>query len=392
MNYHIIPQDKFFSSYIEDIYRIHQEENNIIWVHGNKGESPFFSTIRRVEYLGNDPDNYRSHLSILESSDKLFVSWYDTFIGKLVLETNKPFKLYVYLMGAEFYCHPEWYHMNWLLDCQTKRILKQKRLYPQLSSSSNIPWLYFIYHWIKFKKRIHVQYLEKLQTIKRINYIILPKHSFAEFEQVKALYPGMTARHAYGCFDQNVDLACTLPTSRVPSEEDSIKVLLGNSADPHGNQFDAIHLIKSMADIPLEVFCLLSYGDEQAREWIIDYGIEELGSHFHPVQHYMDRESYLHFLQQMDIVIMYHNRSQAMGAIISSLVLGKPVFLKTQSPVYSLLVSIGVKSIYDVKSISSINLREVISSAQKNCQDTVLRIKKEFSMKTRLAYLSDLLR
>ena len=52
MNYHIITQEKFFNTYIEDIYRLHLEEENVIWVRGKEGKSDFFHSERPVEYIG----------------------------------------------------------------------------------------------------------------------------------------------------------------------------------------------------------------------------------------------------------------------------------------------------------------------------------------------------
>ena len=106
MNYHIITQEKFFHAYIEDIYRIHEEDNNVIWVRGTEGKNDFFQTDRPVEYIGTDAAYIRKKLSQLKPEDKLFVSWYDTFIGDIILSMGLPNPLYVYLLGAEFYSFP----------------------------------------------------------------------------------------------------------------------------------------------------------------------------------------------------------------------------------------------------------------------------------------------
>ena len=74
MNYHIITQDKFFDAYIEDIYKLHQEANNVFWVRGEKGEMPWLTSKRKVEYLGNDQTKYVDKLRTLKPEDKLFVS------------------------------------------------------------------------------------------------------------------------------------------------------------------------------------------------------------------------------------------------------------------------------------------------------------------------------
>ena len=101
MNYHIIPQDKFFEAYIEDIYRIHQEDNNVIWVRGERGGSSFFFTDHPVEYLGNSAQIYLERFRLLTSNDRLYVSWYDVFIGRIILQSELKASLFVYLMGGD---------------------------------------------------------------------------------------------------------------------------------------------------------------------------------------------------------------------------------------------------------------------------------------------------
>ena len=51
MNCHIITQDKFFNGYIEDIYELHLEHENVFWVQGVPGECPHLTTKRKIEYL-----------------------------------------------------------------------------------------------------------------------------------------------------------------------------------------------------------------------------------------------------------------------------------------------------------------------------------------------------
>ena len=56
MNYHVITQDKFFNGYIEDIYDLHLEDDNVFWVQGNPGECPHLTSSRAKEYLTNDKE------------------------------------------------------------------------------------------------------------------------------------------------------------------------------------------------------------------------------------------------------------------------------------------------------------------------------------------------
>lgn len=392
MNYHIITQEKFFHAYIEDIYRLHEEDNNVIWVRGNEGKNEFFQTDRNVEYLGNDAGHYKEKLRLLKPEDKLFVSWYDTFIGNIILEMNLPNPLYVYLLGAEFYSFPYWWHAEWMFDSRTKRKVKQLRLYPRFFPKGK-PWLWYrCKNWWKFKHEVRIEYEAKLRTMQRIDYIVITEHSGPEVELVKRLYPGCHAKHAVGTFDQNFDIAKSKPLKAVPDEDEPLKILFGNSSDPNGNHMDAIHYIEKKIAKPYEVYSFLSYGDVESKEWTIEYAKQHLGKSFHAITDFMDREAFVSLVQEMDVVMMYHNRQQAEGNIMTALVLGKPVFMKRRNPQYDMLKRMGVQSVYDVTEMHKVNLREAIRNAQKHREETMRAIEMEYSDATRLEHLKKLLK
>ena len=385
MNYHIIPQDKFFENYIEDIYRIHQEDNNVIWVRGDEGDSRFFHTDHPVEYLGNKFVSLREHIRWIGPEDKLFVSWYDTLIGNAILKAELTAPVYVYLMGSDFYSQPEGWHEKWLLDPLTRRAFDKDGLFPVWK-----PWKWK--KWMDFKKKLRERYSKKHETVKRIDYLVLPEHATGEVDLVKKLYPGCKAKHRIGTFDQNVDLSRSFPMKPVPAKEEPMNILLGNSADPSGNHLDAIRFLKRNVKVPFELYCLLSYGDRSVRNRICKFGNQELGERFHPVKEYMDREKYVGFLNDMDLVLMYHNRQQAAGAIMTSLSLGKPVFMKSRSPLYRQIVSLGIHAVHDASRLASMDLHDVVREAQSVRAETIDLLSREYSSESRLNHLSELLK
>lgn len=396
MNYHIFPQDKFFSSYIEDIYSLHLEDENIFWVLGERNDSSFFSTTRIVEYVGNVGELIKERLRILKSTDKLFVSWYCGFIADAIVESGASCKLYVYLMGGEFYNDPPLYHSKWLFDRITYNQLKKHQRIPALKFSRKNPL-----HWIRLindidnfkrsKKQVLRDYEAKLNNVERIDYIVVPKQDVAEIALLKKLYPTMHACHAYGMFDQNFDLAASLQTNH-SQDLSSYRLLVGNSADPTNNHADALKYIKRHLGNECQVFTILSYGDKVGKDLANKYGNKYFSSNFHPITEFMDRQQYLSFLNSMDAVIMYHNRQQAVGNIISALVMGKPVFIKSSNVVYDFIKSIGVNTIYDISNLSRENLSRYIEEAQMQRDDTILKIKSVYSKEVRLRCLEELLR
>lgn len=391
MNYHIITQEKFFHTYIEDIYRLGLQDENVIWVRGNEGKNDFFQTDRPVEYLGNDWKHYQEKLKELKPGDRLFVSWYDLDIGRAILQSGILNPIYVYLMGAEFYSMPYWWHAEWLFDPLTKRRVKQTKLYPRFFPKGK-PWLWYrCKNWWKFKREVRQEYQSRLEMIKRIDYIVITEHSGPEVELVKRLYPGCKAKHVIGTFDQNFDIAKSLPLSPIPSEGIPVKILFGNSSDPNGNHLDAFRYIKTKLKGPYEVYSFLSYGDPDAKQWVLDYGTKLFGDAFHPVTEYMNKNAFVRFMLQMDVIMMYHNRQQAEGNIMTALTLGKPVFMKPMNPQYEMLKRMGVKPVYDVRKMHVTDLRESITLAQEHRAETMEAICAEYSDQSRLNHLKELL-
>lgn len=391
MNYHIITQEKFFNTYIEDIYRLHLEEENVIWVRGKEGKSDFFHSERPVEYIGERFGHFVEKLKTLQPGDRLFVSWYDEKIGNAILRSGIKNPVYVFLMGAEFYSMPYWWHAEWLFDPLTKRRIKRTRLYPRFFPKGK-PWLWYrCKNWWKFKKEVREEYEQRLATVKRIDYIVITEHSGPEVELVKRLYPGCKAQHVVGCFDQNFDIAKSMPLAPVPEKDAPVKILFGNSSDPNGNHLDAFRYLKDKVKGPYEVYTFLSYGDPEAKEWALECGRKLFGEAFHPVTDYMDKNAFVRFMQQMDVIMMFHNRQQAEGNIMTALTLGKPVFMKPMNPQYDMLKRMGVLPVYDVREMHTVDLREAIALAQEHRAETMAAIEAEYSDQSRMNHLKELL-
>lgn len=397
MNYHIIPQDSFFASYIEDIYKLHQEHNNIFWIRGNENDESdkrIFSTHRPVVYLGTDKTSIIRRLRATHPDDKIIVFWYDTFIGECILESAIPNPLYVTIMGGDFYGEIDGINDKWLYDRHTRRIAS--RLYtPQINfhrKPSN--WGKIIADCRekrKFKKNIAEAYRRKEQTVARINYLMTGECNEAEVALVKRLYPSCHAGYRYIQVEQNFDTSCNLATPPAYDGSRSLKVLLGNSAFPMNNHIDACLLLQRSLPANYTLLTPLSYGDKSYADLFLHWGQKHLGEKFQPITGYMARQDYINMLVGIDIAVMFHNRQQAFGNIITMLTLGKPVFMKSESVIYTLLKKIGIPHVYDVRQLRNADLPAVCQAARDDRSSTIAIIRRYYSEETRLRYLSDLI-
>jgi len=235
-------------------------------------------------------------------------------------------------------------------------------------------------YWRKKSKEIRDLYKLKHKYISRIDYLLCLAEAKSEVEFIKKKYPKFKAVHL--SFNSNQNFDETLIAKKTNKTNNRIQILLGNSIDPSNNHFDALELLKKLKD-KITVYCSLSYGDVRYRDLIIKKGQEIFGEHFHPITDFVTKEQYIEFINSIDLVMMFHNRSQAMGNIAIALTLGKPVFLKKNNPIYSLYSDLGVKC-YDAKRIIDTDLDSVIGEQEILSQSNFMILKKLHSKERRL--------
>lgn len=380
MNYHIMVQDKFLDSFIDDVYAINEEASNVFWFRGENSSLSHVKTNHPVEFLGNDKKYWEEKLSSLKPSDTIFVHWYDIWISKLIY--HLPNNIYVMLWGGEFYGEPFWYH-QWLYDTLTLNYIKEKNNYPQIKFTLNIiNLLKNIKRTYFFYKEKQSQYKQKNKLVGRIDYLISP--TTTDHIKIKELYPSFKAININGFYDQNFDRAI-LQNLSSKKNYTTVNILLGNSAAQTNNHLDALEVLKKLQNIT--VYCPLSYGGTQEYvDMVITRGKQLFGINFIPILNFMTREEYMEFYTSIDIIYMFHNRQQAFGNICTALTMGKPVFLKNQNTLKGYLDAMRIKT-YDVNEITSSKLIGIIKESKESSKNNYEILKLSISKEKRLSDL-----
>ncbi|OFZ59893.1 MAG: hypothetical protein A3D92_08055 [Bacteroidetes bacterium RIFCSPHIGHO2_02_FULL_44_7] len=146
---------------------------------------------------------------------------------------------------------------------------------------------------------------------------------------------------------------------RIPSATTTI--WLGNSDTPTNNHLDALIELKSFAKEPIKIICPLNYGNRKYAEHIAKFGSSLFGDKFVPLLDYIPRERYYQLMDEVDIAIMHHNRSQAGGNTIAFIMKGKKVYLKDQSSISQLFHSWGIRTLSG-NALSTMSFDELKSS------------------------------
>jgi dTDP-N-acetylfucosamine:lipid II N-acetylfucosaminyltransferase len=375
LNYHILIQDKFIDGFIEDVYKLNLAHHNKFLIRGKSGDSSYLNSKREINFIGNSDQEINFHLSKLEPDDVVWIHWYDEQIAKLVYRL--PNKICVFFWGGEIYEKPFWHNFSWLFDKITKRlILGDKNLYnPSLNDLFNLAKVSF------YKLKEKSKYRERQKQIIRIDYLVCSSYNTVEIDLLKKLYPTSRFKHLPGSYSVNYNEILKINPKKKTKR---INILVGNSATPTNNHLD---IFKSLIAIEADIYCILSYGDIQYKEKIIEIGQQFFKERFHPIVNFMDRKQYLTFLNDMDIIVMNHNRSQAWGNLASSIILGKPIFIKSNNPISGMLNNLGVGH-YDISELQDLNLEEIISIELKNRSSNIKKLNFQISDNQRLQELA----
>lgn len=144
----------------------------------------------------------------------------------------------------------------------------------------------------------------------------------------------------------------------------TIKILIGNSATATNLHLEILNILTKFSSLNIQLFVPLSYGDMHYANQIIETGSELFSHKFIPITNFLAPKDYADLIANIDIAIFNNKGQQGLGNIYAFLYLGKKVYIRSDSPVWSSLTSKNFK-VYD-----TLNLRieHVESFLQKELQ------------------------
>ncbi|CAN5384355.1 TDP-N-acetylfucosamine:lipid II N-acetylfucosaminyltransferase [soil metagenome] len=390
MNYHIMVDDKFIDSFIEDVEKVSDKSDNRYLIRNDKKFANYV-THSKTEWF--DSIFSTAFIQIIKSikiTDKVFVHWYDYEIGKLLIDLELKANLFVLIWGGEFYEDPILVHKNWLYDKATLSYINHKLLYPNVWAKR--PWILFKQIKGIAQKLIHARkhFSLKRKTIQRIDYLLIYPHVDTEVQLIKKLYGLKTLQALPFLYNQNFDAAYKL-LGISKDKSKAIVVQIGNSATPTNNHLDLFKVLSKFAGEEIEITLPLAYGDQNYRDVVKMKAVKTFGHKVIPIEDFVEREKYIKDLNAVDICIMYHNRQQALGNCIALLTLGKKLFLKSKNPLYHLFKEIGV-IVFDADKINQLSFKQFTNPLSiDQIENNFQRMESYFSESVRLQYLRKLI-
>lgn len=148
-----------------------------------------------------------------------------------------------------------------------------------------------------------------------------------------------------------------------------VRVVVGNSATQENCHKEILDKLAHLSNEKIEIYCPLSYGDEQYGNEVVSYGKDRFGEKFHPITQWMELFDYNCFLASCHVGIFNCNRQQAMGNIFTMLQTGRKVYLRTNTSMFENYSEKGFV-IHDVNELDHASLEELMGfpEREKNLQ------------------------
>ncbi len=177
------------------------------------------------------------------------------------------------------------------------------------------------------------------------------------------------------------------------------KLLVGNSGDPSNNHLDVLHMLSTKKDIDeYQIIMPLAYNFKAAYKQELLQHIEEFGLANQIIMHeeFILPDDYLKLINEVDAIVMAHDRQQAIGNTLMALYAGKQVFLKdrirlnnelTDNPTWNFLTENGfnIQSLAEFERIHE--LSEIRLSEEESRKKHQQIIREKFGLDARAELL-----
>ncbi|MEZ4887177.1 MAG: TDP-N-acetylfucosamine:lipid II N-acetylfucosaminyltransferase [Chitinophagales bacterium] len=345
MNVHLVLDEKFTDDFIKTIDLFGDINNNIFLCRSSK---PFkYVKEPMVVEAKLWSKTLKENIESLSAEDTLIIHNMRRDVTKWLIKTKTHCKVAWIFWGIDFYTDSGIVFP--LYDSESERIVLlhpgyKKKLLNKFPFRNLLeiakPFL------IKRDKRLRQESLRKVDFI--YHYNIYDYELLKSYFQTGAKFK----KFFYSRFYWNLKHNTTVGKSPFSINPNNTHILIGNSGDPTNNHLDLFKKIPNRDD--LEVWVPLSYGNSKYIDLVIENGTSLYKENFHGITKYYNYPDYFTFLEQIDVCVMGHLRSQGMGNIIIFLYLGKTVFMYPEITTFRFLEKIGVK-VFSIEG-NSINL------------------------------------
>jgi dTDP-N-acetylfucosamine:lipid II N-acetylfucosaminyltransferase len=339
MNYHLMIDDKFIDDFIEE-YEDKQTMNNIFIIEGS-AESSIYAKHPSISFV-DSLDVYLSELAaVVTNNDSIFIHWLHSRLYEFILSLPSAVKVGMFFWGGEVVETPKELFAKENYEPDTLAFYyKYCTSRPALFRTSVNPLNHYKNRrrTREFEQSYLPQLKKKNSVLQRMDYFF--HWNVLDYQWISKRVKGFNPVFLHHCY--GLGLHNELPLSDPHQKKSTLTFWIGNSATLSNNHFDALHHLKKYSEEDIRILCPLSYGeglDSDYTKAVIKTGTDLFGDKFVALTGFLPRVAYYKLLAEVDIAVMWHNRTQAAGNVVAFLKMGKIVFMQSQSTLYKLLKS-----------------------------------------------------
>jgi dTDP-N-acetylfucosamine:lipid II N-acetylfucosaminyltransferase len=383
MNYHLMIDHWFINGFIGVAETVAPKLNVYIFTF-----SPPAKHIKTVDGTFADYGSKEMALllSQIKSGDRLFVHWFHPPVLEFVRKLPPGVIVHLMFWGGELLSQTqELYEYNY--DPITRKYLRQRDKADRQSI-----WRRF-YSFLKNGSKpfsgVSNSTAEadiRMQFLKRVDYFC--HWNELDLEIVNRTY-GCNPKFKFFFYEGEIDRIVL--ENGVNQKNNKTVIWLGNSDTETNNHLDAIKALTPLKREDVEILCPLSYGNLTYGDFIDSRGKKIFAGKWRGLRQFIPLADYLQLQKNVDVVVMYHNRTQAGFNTFGFLKMGKKVYLKNQSTIYQFLKAHGiiVFDANDIKNLTFSELRRPLQEFQAQTNNEI--IGNLFSEKKKLAAYKTLL-
>jgi dTDP-N-acetylfucosamine:lipid II N-acetylfucosaminyltransferase len=342
MNYHLMVDEKFIDDFIIEAEAISPSNNTYIFT---------FEKANHVDSkLGVYAPYGSEELALLKNqitkTDKVFVHQLNFKAAIFVCGLSDQIEVNAFFWGGDFLSDPIHLNKKRLFGPKTLNLFNTYLQHPFLYSKTPREFLGNLKNRVlSYPKEQRSIFETKKRAIQKINYIF----HWNEFDQkeVNRIYQA-TTKFIYFFYEFGLH---SFTLEQKSKNQKEVTILLGNSDSITNNHIEAIDRIADLNTTRVKVYCPLNYGiNPRYVQKIEAYGKKKLGTQFHPIKEFMQRDKYYEMVADVDFAIMNHYRTQGAANVFFLINAGIPVFMHHKSSLYQLLRDLKIE-VYQEKDI-----------------------------------------
>lgn len=298
---------------------------------------------------------------------------FDTKKHKVILYTNQRFELPMELYELEFVRDYDKENLFWLyreLIAADKIIFHNLSvtLYVMLmvymtpSIAKKASWLVWggdlycyrnranniIDKFVEHMRRVIIARLPYIATLTKGDYELARKWYKTDAKNIRVNY----------CDEGEINILKNVKKTDIP-KMDTVNILLGNSATESNHHIDMLDALSKFKNEDICIYVPLSYGNIEYAKKVKEYGSRIFCDKIVYIEEFMDRSCYFSLLAKMQVTIFNHDRQQALGNIFAMLYLGKKIYLREGTAMWSEITDSWKYNVFPTGKIKNETLREL---------------------------------